>query len=37
MLEKKFGAKKVNKQEVFTSVVQGLARAGETKIASANG
>lgn len=29
MLERKFGAEKVNKQEVFTSVVQGLARAGE--------
>lgn len=28
MLDKKFGAAKVNKQEVFTSVVQGLARAG---------
>lgn len=28
MLENKFGARKVNKQEVFTSVVQGLARAG---------
>ncbi|OQY97223.1 MAG: hypothetical protein B6D41_03965 [Chloroflexi bacterium UTCFX4] len=28
MLERKFGAEKVNKQEVFTSVVQGLARAG---------
>jgi hypothetical chaperone protein len=28
LLEKKFGAEKVNKQEVFTSVVQGLARAG---------
>lgn len=27
MLERKFGARKVNKQEVFTSVVQGLARA----------
>lgn len=26
-LERKFGASKVNKQEVFTSVVQGLARA----------
>ena len=28
MLEKKFGAEKVNKQEVFTSVVQGLAGRG---------
>lgn len=28
MLVKKFGARKVNRQEVFTSVVQGLARAG---------
>ncbi len=32
MLEKKFGAAKVNRQEVFTSVVQGLARAGETNL-----
>jgi hypothetical chaperone protein len=31
MLEKKFGARKVNKQEVFTSVVQGLARAANAK------
>ena len=31
MLEKKFGAQKVNKQEVFTSVVQGLARAGNAR------
>lgn len=31
MLERKFGARKVNKQEVFTSVVQGLARAGNSK------
>lgn len=29
MLGKKFGAHKVNRQEVFTSVVQGLARAGD--------
>jgi len=29
MLERKFGVRRVNKQEVFTSVVQGLARAGE--------
>jgi hypothetical chaperone protein len=28
MLEKKFGAAKVKKQEVFTSIVSGLARAG---------
>lgn len=28
MLEKKFGAARVNKQEVFTSVVQGLVRSG---------
>lgn len=31
LLEKKFGAEKVNKQEVFTSVVQGLARAGSAR------
>lgn len=31
MLERKFGAEKVNKQEVFTSVVQGLARAGSAR------
>jgi hypothetical chaperone protein len=28
MLERKFGAEKVRRQEVFTSVVQGLARGG---------
>ncbi len=33
MLEKKFGANKVNRQEVFTSVVQGLARAGTSRFA----
>jgi hypothetical chaperone protein len=33
MLERKFGADKVNKQEVFTSVVQGLARAGNARFA----
>lgn len=32
LLEKKFGASKVNKQEVFTSVVQGLARAGSVEV-----
>ena len=31
MLDKKFGAAKVNHQEVFTSVVQGLARAAHAR------
>lgn len=31
MLGKKFGVRKVNRQEVFTSVVQGLARAGNAR------
>lgn len=31
MLQAKFGPGKVNKQEVFTSVVQGLARAGAAR------
>ncbi len=31
MLERKFGAEKVNRQEVFTSVVQGLARGAEAR------
>ena len=34
MLARKFGARKVNKQEVFTSVVQGLAHAGDTQFLS---
>lgn len=31
ILDKRFGAPKVSKQEVFTSVVQGLARAGDAQ------